>query len=83
MKVAVMVQCSTCEGRGQVPLTGMYRLTLAQLRLAGTTTASEMAGDGTRCSSTAMSNRLAALYRLGLATRERDGRRVLYTAVAE
>jgi Mn-dependent DtxR family transcriptional regulator len=76
----VMVACSCCKGAGRVELTGAYLETLQRMRLHGVeVTAAELAGD-MDVKPTAMSNRLAALERLGLATSRTYGRKRLYRA---
>ncbi len=72
--------CPTCGGKGVVVITGVYADTLALLRHAAdeVTAATLARADG--CKATAMSNRLAALEKMGLAQSRRYGRERLYRA---
>lgn len=71
--------CSHCGGKGVVEFTGVFADTLVLLRQAGPTTAADLAPVA-GCKATAMSNRLAALEKLGLATSRRYGVKRLYQA---
>lgn len=75
------VQCPCCKGSGRVELVdGVYRETLQKLRaLGGEHTAADL-GPAMGVPRTAMSNRLAHLERLGLATSRWYGRKRLYKA---
>jgi hypothetical protein len=78
-KLAVMVSCPHCDGRGRVELTGVYADTfrLLQIRRGMNATAlASIAG----CKDTAMANRLRALERMGLALCRKNGRENLWTA---
>lgn len=61
------------KGRGHVELTGAYAATYAALAAIGEATATQL-GQRLKVTPTAMSNRLHALARFGLAKSERDGR---------
>lgn len=72
-----MIVCPTCEGRGQIPLTGVYLETLKILRRLtrkGSKVVSNKHATKFGCRATALNNRLARLEELGLAQSERYGR---------
>ncbi len=70
--------CPRCGGCGSVEFVGIFADTLSLLRHAAdeVTAATLARADG--CKATAMSNRLAALERMGLAQSRRYGRERLY-----
>ncbi len=73
-------QCSQCGGSGYVTMTGVFADTLALLKKqSGEVTAAQLALVA-RCKATAMSNRLAALERMGFVSSRRYGRLRLFHA---
>lgn len=79
-----VVKCKQCNGKGHVPLTGVYLETLLLLltRTAkGLPTVANQQADEWGCKATALNQRLIALEKHGLARSERYGRQRRFWAV--
>lgn len=84
MKTKLIRKCERCHGTGSVKITGVYAATYRGLKLVarahGWVVANRDA-DWFGCSGPALSNRLARLEEMGLATSVVEGRERRYTAI--
>jgi predicted transcriptional regulator len=73
------ITCTTCDGKGIMPLPESLAQTLSEMR--GKTTSEKLAKKIPGVSRNAQNNRLEKLRRLNLVTRERHGKEWIYTTV--